>query len=136
MPTYYWYDDAIFNLGGGGITSSKGGKSSSWGSSGGKAGKSTEPKHPLWWGAWSAGKARKMTETSEVVIENGEGKPGRTLSRNKKNEEPVVDETNEDDALFYTLNTAMPSAYHTVSICVVIYMCTQYTLLIRKHFVV
>ena len=98
------------------MTSSKGGKGSSWGSSGGKAGKSTGPYHPYWWGGYSEGKARKMTETSEVVIKNGEGKPGRTLRKNRKNAEPAVEETNEDDALFYTLNTAMPTAYHTVSI--------------------
>lgn len=115
MPTYYWYDEALLP-GAWPVASSKASKGTSWGSSTTKAGKSEEAVHyPYWWGGYYGGKARKMTETAEVIVENGEGKPGRALRRNKKNEDVVVDESNEDDALFYTLNTAMPSGYHTVS---------------------
>lgn len=143
MPTYYWYDDAIFNIGGGGgMMSSKGGKSSEhWGgSNGAKAGKSTEH---VWWGSSYGGKARKMTENeSEVVKEQGSGKQRRIMKAGKAHKEglrvsveaagkaskededviedvivPLTDVSSEDDAVFfaYELQTAMPSGYHTVS---------------------
>jgi hypothetical protein len=99
MPTYYWYDDAIFHIGGEvhpvgagynpgwnpgwGTTSSKGGKSStSWGSVGG--GKAEKADGPVWWGSSTGGKARKMAETTpEVIVENGSGKPRRFLNVGK-----------------------------------------------------
>ena len=139
MPTYYWYDDAIINIvNGGGMVSSKGGKSSEhWGGST-KAGKSTEVNFPVWWGGSYGGKARKMIENgSEVVKEHESGKPRRMMVGKADKEglranveavgkagkedgdvmSPLTATSSEDDAVFfaYELQTAMPSGYHTVS---------------------
>ncbi|KAL7484253.1 hypothetical protein ACHAW6_009901 [Cyclotella cf. meneghiniana] len=83
MPTYYWYDDIVNGNTWGNVGDStstwwgssvgKAGKSTTstawWGSSGGKAGKSGDTVG-AWWGAGMmiGGKGRKMKETSEAQI--------------------------------------------------------------------
>ncbi|KAL3799308.1 hypothetical protein HJC23_013033 [Cyclotella cryptica] len=104
MPTYYWYDDIVYGNTWGapgvgtstwwGSSGGKAGKSTSsttsWGSSGGKAGKSVDAGGAWWGGMGIGGKGRKMQETtahnekmSEDNLQNTSGKRKRYLQAGK-----------------------------------------------------